>query len=179
MGNMNGKGGNRLIIVAALISLTLLALAGIKFMMSGGEESSAPAAERQENIFSSSDEDAPPPGLNPLSRPDAPGGGSLDMFSKTNAGYYGEDEEEAEAAAAPVPKAKVARSTAPAVKKTAAKPKAGTSSTVVPRMKMVPFKSITPTNVSPSGAGGQQGMPDLSTIMKQAQEQAGETGSGD
>ncbi|MEW5907235.1 MAG: hypothetical protein AB1734_10735 [Elusimicrobiota bacterium] len=180
MANINGGGGNRLIIIAAIISLTLLALAGIKFMMSGGEESSAPAAAQREDIFSSSGEDAPPPELNPLARSENPGGGSLDMFSETNAGYYGEDEEKAEVPdASPAPAAKVAGPTAPAAGKTAAKPKAGTNSTVVPRMKMVPFKSITPTNVAPSNAAGRQGMPDLSTIMKQAQEQSGRSGSGD
>jgi hypothetical protein len=98
------------------------------------------------------------------------------MFSKTNAGYYGEDEEEAEVPAAPAPKAKTARTADSAVKKAAAKPKAKTTS--IPRMNVTPFKSITPTSIAPSGAGGQQGMPDLSTIMKQAQEQAGQDRSG-
>lgn len=180
MTSMNANGGNRVIIIAAIISLTLLALAGIKFMMSGEEEAAAPAAAQREDIFSSSGEDAPPPELNPLARSENPGGGSLDMFSETNAGYYGEDEEEAEAPeVSPAPAAKAAGSTAPAAGKTAAKPKAGANSTAVPRMKMVPFKSITPTNVAPSNAAGRQGMPDLSTIMKQAQEQAGRKGSGD
>jgi hypothetical protein len=180
MANMNGGGGNRTIIIAAIISLTLLALAGIKFMMSGGEEPSVPAAAQREDIFNSSGEDAPPPELNPLARSENPGGGSLDMFSETNAGYYGEDEEEeAVPAASPAPEAKIAKSTAPASRKTAAKPKAGTNSTVVPRMKMVPFKSITPTSVAPSNTAGQQGVPDLSAIMKQAQNRSGRSGSGD
>ncbi|GEM_PF-1972555 len=174
---MNMNGGNRILIAAAIIAVTLLALAGIKFMMS--DSSSGTPAEPLENreIFTPSDTAAPPPELNPLSRSASSSGGALDMFSKTNAGsgYY-EEEEEPAASVAPV-KPKAARSAAPAPKKTSsAKPKAKT--TVIPRMTTTPFKSITPTNVSPSGAGGQQAMPDLSTIMKQAQEQAGQDRSG-
>ncbi|MDT8286439.1 MAG: hypothetical protein RQ748_04950 [Elusimicrobiales bacterium] len=170
-------GPTRVLLALGLVSLTLVSLAGIKFMMSDGDSGTLPASGEPLDIFSASENDAPPPELSPLSRSENPGGGSLDMFSETNAGYYGEDEPDAEAAAV-VPKAKVAKSTAAASKKTAAaaRTKKKAATTAVPRMKMVPFKSITPTNVAPSGAGGAQGIPDFSTIMKQAQEQAG---SGD
>lgn len=180
MADINGRSGvNRLIIIAAVISLTLAVLAGIKFIMSDSSADMRPAAAEPQDIFSASEDDAPPPPeLTPLSRSENPGGGSLDMFSKTNAGYYREEESTATVTAQDAPEPKIAGTAPAAVKKAAAaKPKAKT--TAVPRMKMVPFKSITPTNVAPSNTGGQQGMPDLSTIMKQAQEQAGGTGSGD
>lgn len=168
--------GNRVLIIAAIIAVTLLALAGIKFMMSDSSSGTPAGPLEKREIFTPSDTAAPPPELNPLSRPASSSGGALDMFSKTNAGYYGEDEEEEAVPAAPAPKAKTPGPAGPAVKKAAAKPKAKT--TTIPRMNVTPFKSITPTTISPSGAGGQQGMPDLSTIMKQAQEQAGQGGSG-
>ena len=168
---MNGR--NKFILLAALAALTLALLAGIKFIMKDSDTGPAPVAAEPQPIFGASADEAPPPELNPLSRPVNASGGGLDMFSKTNAGYYGEDEEEEAVPAAPAPKAKTPGPAGPAVKKAAAKPKAKT--TTIPRMNVTPFKSITPTTISPSGAGGQQGMPDLSTIMKQAQEQAGQT----
>lgn len=173
-------GQNRVLLVLGLVSLTLVALAGIKFMMSDGDSGTPSATSEPLDIFSASEDDVPPPELSPLTRSENPGGGSLDMFSETNAGYYGEDEPVVKAAAV-VPRAKVAKSTAAASKKTAAaaRTKKKAATTAVPRMKMVPFKSITPTSVAPSNAGGQQGMPDISEMMRKAQEQAGQTGSGD
>lgn len=180
MADFNVKSGqNRAILALALVSLTLAVLAGIKFMMSDGDSVTPPAAAGPRDIFSASEDEAPPPELSPLSRSDNPGGGSLDMFSKTNAGYYGEDEPEPAGTAPKAAEPKVARSTATAARRKAPPAKAKTAGTVVPRMKMVPFKSITPTNVTPSGAGGRQNMPDLSEMMRKAQEQAGQTGSGD
>lgn len=179
---MNGRGGgNRLIIIAAVISLTLAVLAGIKFIMSDSSSDTLPVAAEPRDIFSDSEEDAPPPPeLSPLSRSENPGGGSLDMFSKTNAGYYGEEESTATVTSQDAPEPKTAGTAAPAAAKKPAAAKPKPKITSVPRMQMVPFKSITPTNVAPSNTGGQQqGMPDLSTIMKQAQDQAGKTGSGD
>ncbi len=172
---MNVNGGNRILIIAAIIAVTLLALAGIKFMMSDSSSGTSAGTLENREIFTPSDTAAPPPELNPLSRPASSSGGALDMFSKTNAGYYGEEEEAEPSAAQPVPKAEKPAAKVPK-KTSSAKPKAKT--TVIPRMTTTPFKSITPTNVSPAGAGGQQGMPDLSTIMKQAQEQSGRGGSG-
>ncbi len=183
MADFNGRRGpGRAILILGLVSLTLAVLAGIKFMMSDGSSSepSSAAAEGAE-IFSSPETGAPPPGLDPMARSGNPAGGSLDMFSKTNAGYYGEDGKDEEAAqdSAAAPAEKAVRSAAPGSAKTVAAPKPKTAATTVPRMKMVPFKSITPTNIEPSGTQLKQGMPDISTLMKQAREQYGGGGAGD
>lgn len=152
------------LLLAALAALTLALLFGIKFFMSDDTSSGAFPQEVRQDLFKG---DQQIPGRNPAARSETGSGGGLDMFSKTNAGYYGEEEStgtaEAPQAAPRAPKA----AAAPAAGKAAGKPK--TKSTVIPRMKPANFGGIAPTNVAPAGAG--QGMPDISGMLKQAQQQ--------
>jgi len=155
-------------LLAGIVVVTLALVLGIKMFM--GDNSSAVSeqpAERQQ-VFNEPAADKPPPGLNPAARSESSeSGGGLDMFSKTNAGYYGEEESTAAAAGQKAAEPEVRKSTAPAARKTAAaKPKG----TVIPRLHSS-LGTIAPGNVSPHSAG--QGMPDISGMMKQAQEQAG------
>lgn len=152
------------LLLAALAALTLLLVGGIWFFMKeDGPAAAAPAAGQE--IFKGSEQ---PRALNPAARSETGSSGGLDMFSKTNAGYYGEEEStgtaEAPQAGPAAPKA------APPAKKTAV-PKAKARSTVIPRMKPSGFGGVKPTGVTPGGAG--QGMPDISNLMKQAQQGGG------
>ena len=158
-------------LLAAIAAITLALVAGIKFFMSD-DISSAPEQPAQgEQLFK---EPPPPQGFNPAARSETGSGGGLDMFSKTNAGYYGEEESTGTAAAQSAAAPEVRKSTAAAVRKTPAK--ARRKGTVIPRMKSGSFGAISPTSVAPGGAG--QNMPDLSGILKQAQQNSGK-GSGD
>lgn len=155
------------LLLAALAALTLALLFGIRFFMSDDTSAGVFQQEGKQELFK--DELQRPPGGNPAARSEAGSGGGLDMFSKTNAGYYGEEESTgtAQAPAAGAPAAK--KAAAPAARKAAAaKPKA----TVIPRMKRSSFGGVSPTNVAPGGAG--QGMPDISGMLKQAQQRTGQ-----
>lgn len=148
--------------------LTLALVLGIKFFVSDDTaEVSQPAAERQQ-LFKGSEAGETPPGLNPAARSETGSGGGLDMFSKTNAGYYGPEESTAAATGQNAAVPEVVKSTSAAARRAAAvKPKG----TVIPRLKPSSLGTISPGNVSPTGAG--QSMPDISGMLKQAQEQAG------
>jgi hypothetical protein len=141
---------------------------GMKYFMSDDTAAGAEKpAERQPLFQEQPAAGQPPQGLNPAARSESGSGGGLDMFSKTNAGYYGADESTA-AAAAPAAVPEVRKSTPTGAAKAAApKPKG----TVIPRMKPSSLGTVTPGNVSAHGAG--QGMPDISGMLKQAQQQAG------
>jgi hypothetical protein len=160
-------------LLAALAALTVGLVLGIKFFL--GED--APATQEpppdQGQLFSTQAADKPPEGLRTAADPVSGGSSGLDMFSKTNAGYYGEEGSTEAAAAQTGAAPEVTKSSATAVKKGAntAKPKA----TVIPRMKQSSLGGITPSNVTP---GGQGQMPDISSILKQAQ-RSNNNSSGD
>lgn len=167
------KGQGRGMLLAVIGALTLALLAGMKFFMTDDTVVTAEAPAAGERMFGGPAAPAPPPGLNPASRPVSAPGSGLDMFSKANAGYYGGEESTAPVAAAAIPAPEVKRSTAPAARKAAAKPLP--KGTVIPRMQGSSFGRTSPTSVTPHGAG--QGMPDISGMLKQAQDQAGKNSS--
>lgn len=154
------------LLLAALAALTLALFFGIKFFMSEDTSSSAFQQDGGQELFKGEQRI---PGNNPAARSETGSGGGLDMFSKTNAGYYGAEESTgtAEAPAAQAPAAK--RAASPAARKAGtAKPKG----TVIPRLKAASFGNVSPTSVAPGKAG--QGMPDISGMLKQAQQQPGD-----
>lgn len=157
------------LLLAGIAVLTLVLVAGIKFFMSDDTASLPEQPAQREQLFK---EPPPPQGLNPAARSETGSGGGLDMFSKTNAGYYGEEASTGPAVAQDAAAPEVRKSTAAALRKAPAK--ARKKGTVIPRMKSGGFGAISPTNVAPGGAG--QNMPDLSGILKQAQQRSGGNG---
>jgi len=159
------KSKGRNMMVAGIVAVTLALVVVMKFFMSDNTAAVPERPVERQQLFK---ESAPPSGLNPVSRSESGSGGGLDMFSETNAGFYGE--EKATATAAERTEPAVVKSTKPAAVKSAsvkAKPK----SAVIPRLKPASFGGISPTDVAPGGAG--QGMPDISGMMKQIQQQGG------
>jgi len=155
-----GKGRNIMLAVIGVVTLALI----IGMMLFMRDDTAAvperPVERRQ--LF----KESPPSGLNQISRSESASGGGLDMFSATNAGFYGENKATAAAAEQTEPAAaKSAKSAAVKAAPVKAKPKGA----AIPRLKPTSFDKITPTDVSPGGAG--QGMPDLSNMLKQAQQQ--------
>jgi hypothetical protein len=141
--------------------LTIGIIAGIKYMVSPDAESTAPATKASEPVFK--EETDRPAGLRSQAAVPLSTATSLDMFQKANAGY---DEEASSAAAV------AAASPAAAVKK--AKParetvKAAPKRTVIPRMGA--FKQFGGAAASGQGAQGGAAMPDISGMIKQAQQQ--------
>jgi len=154
------------LLLAGIAVLTLVLLLGIKFFMSDDTASAPEQPAAREQLFK---EPEAPQGLNPALRPQSAANSGLDMFSKTNAGYYGEEESTAPAVAQGAAPPEVRKSTAAAARRAPAKARA--KGTVIPRMKSTSFGGVSPTNVTPGGAG--QNMPDLSGILKQAQQRPG------
>ncbi len=163
----------KLIILGVLLTLALIF--GIKHYIRGNsEEAPPPAAEadpfKADNTIRSA---TPNPGYNPASRPESlGGGGSIEMFKQTNAGYAREAEAEAAAEDAPA---------APEVKKATAAPAAAVkpapkkaAATVIPRMQPakgfgIPGENGTsPASLMPEGAG----TPDISSIIQNATKEA-------
>lgn len=162
------KGQSRGILLAGIAVLTVALLIGMKIFMSDDTSEGTERAAGRQPMFEDPGAGKPPAGLNPAARSETGSGGGLEMFSKTNAGYYGEEESTA-ASTAPAAGQAAARSTAPAAGSVAAaKPKA--QGTVIPRMQSSSFGAISPSNVAAHSAG--QSMPDISGLVKQAQEQA-------
>lgn len=156
-----------LIILGAILTIGIIA--GIKFMVGGDANESLPRPAGQEVIFK--DERPSPSGL-PGSRSEAPGGNSLEMFTKANEGYSEEDSTPAAATQPAAPgtaiKAAVAATEKMRASKGREKPR---QSTAIPRLQGVkPFGTAAPDK----SKGGT--MPDRSELMKQAGPQQG---SGD
>jgi hypothetical protein len=161
------KKPSRGLLLAGMAALTMALVIGIKVFMSDDTASAPPPAADRQPLFKPQPAAADaPPGLLPAARPES--GSGLEMFTKTNAGYYGEEESTATADAQKTAEPAVKTSTAPAVRKAAA---AKRKTTVIPRMQPASFKGIAPSNVAPTGAG--QGMPDISGMLKQAGQQTG------
>lgn len=159
----------RILLLAGIAAITLVLVLSMKFFLSDEPAAAPGGAADRVPLFSEPAAGKSPPGLNPVSRSETGSGGGLDMFSKTNAGYYGEEESTAPAAAQQPAAQAVGKSTAPAAARTAAvKRKAGT---VIPRMQSSSFGTISPSNVAAHDAG--QSMPDISNLLNQAQQQAG------
>ncbi len=145
-----------------IAGLALALVIVVKLFMSDDTSAVPERAVERQQLFK---ESAPPPGLNPAARSESASGGGLNMFSETNAGFYGEGKAtataEEQAGPAVVKSTKSAAVRAAAVK---AKPKGA----IIPRLKPTSFDKVSPTNVSPGGAG--QSMPDISGMLKRAQQ---------
>lgn len=147
------------------IVLTAILVLGIKYYISDDEQApAAPAAVKEDKIFKDETEKAP--GYNPAYRPEAASGDSLGIFTKTNTGYAKEE------SSAPARGGATGRD----IKTKGVKPghkaakKAG-AATVIPRMQAPKaFGSSSPSQTAPNGAG----MPDISALMKQAQQKTGQ-----
>lgn len=144
-----------LLILGAILTIGIII--GIKYMVGGDANESLPPAAVQENIFK--DERSVPSGL-PGSRSEAPGGDSLEMFTKANEGYSEEDSTPTAAAKPAAPGTAIKA----AVKMRASKgPEKPRQTTVIPRLQGVkPFGTAVPDK----NKGGT--MPDMSELMKQA-----------
>ena len=151
---------SRNMVLAGIAVVTLALVIGMKLFMSEDTAAVPARAADRPQLF----KESAPSGLNPVPRSGS--GSGLEMFSETNAGFYGEEKTTAAAAEQTVSEPAVVKSTRPAAVKAAvkAKPKGA----VIPRLKPVSFDKISPTNVSPGGAG--QGMPDVSDMLKRAQQ---------
>lgn len=148
-----------LLILAAILTIGIIM--GIKFMVGGDANESLPQSAVRENIFK--DERSAPSGL-PGSRSEAPGGNSLEMFTKANEGYSEEDSTPVAAAKPAAPgtaiKAAVAATNKMKATKNPGKPR---QTTVIPRLQGVkPFGTAVPDK----NKGGT--IPDMSGLMKQA-----------
>jgi hypothetical protein len=157
-------------LIVVIAALTLALVLGIKFLV-GGDGAQAPEQAPGGEALFRDNGSTQAPGYNPAARSEAAGGGGgLDMFSKTNAGYYGEDTSTPTAGAQAQPAGtatSVPAATAAAVKTVKTAPQG----TVIPRMQASKaFGTAVPTNIAPTGAG--QSMPDISALMKQAEGQA-------
>ncbi|MDA8130115.1 MAG: hypothetical protein M0011_01290 [Elusimicrobia bacterium] len=162
------EGQTRGMLLAGIAVLTVTLLLAMKYFMSDDSAQTQEQPTAAQKLFSEPAA-AKPPDLKTVQTSVA-SGGALDMFSKANAGYYG-DEGSTAAAAGAEPEPAVRKSTAPAARKAAAKTKP--QATVIPRLKPVSFGGVRPTSVGPAG-GGQ--MPDISNMIKQAQQEAGKNG---
>lgn len=168
------KGQGRVMMVAGLALATAALVIGMKYFMSDDSAAVPQQPAAQQQLFKDQAPGEPPPGLAPAARSESSSGGALDMFSKTNAGYYGEDTSTPVAGAPADSTPEVRRSTHTAVKKSAAKQQP--KGTVIPRMQAPKaFGTASPTSVAPHSAG--QGMPDISNMLKQAQEQQKNSGN--
>lgn len=146
--------------------LTAAIIFGIKFLVGGDAGESLPPNPAQEAIFKD-ESPAAAAGFLPAARSEATSGGSLDIFTKANEGYSEEDSSptvEAAKAAPAVP----AAAPAAAKKKTARDAKKTKQGTVIPRIKgFKPFGASAPAK---QGTPGGAAMPDMSEMMKQAQQ---------
>ncbi|MBI5743863.1 MAG: hypothetical protein HY952_04885 [Elusimicrobia bacterium] len=170
MANLNGRGQSRGVVLGAMAVLTAALVLGIKFFMSDDTTSTQAPPPGQGQIFNTQAAEKPPEGLRAPVGPVSGSGSGLEMFSKTNAGYYGEEASTA-AAAGQGAGPEVKKSTAAVTKRGAAEAKPKVKATVIPRMKMGSLGGVTPSNVAP---GGQGQMPDMSGIMKQVQQRTGQ-----
>jgi len=150
------------------VSLTALAAIGIKLFVRGDAEEAQPQ-QAAPAIFQEKPPSAPAPAMRTVS--EVPGGGdSLDMFSKTNKGYYGEDEGEKQAPAASTAPAKAA---APAQAKAKAAPKKEAAQQVIPRLQGVKSFGAPASragSIAPTRPGGS--IPDMNSIIQSATKEA-------
>lgn len=148
-----------LLILGAVLTIGIIM--GIKFLVGGDANESLPPSAGQETIFK--DERTAPSGL-PGSRSEAPGGDSLEMFTKANEGYSEADSTPTAVAKPAAPGTAIKPAAAAANKKGAAKDlKKIRQTTVIPRLQGVkPFGTAVPDK----NKGGT--VPDMSELMKQA-----------
>ncbi|MDA8131000.1 MAG: hypothetical protein M0011_05800 [Elusimicrobia bacterium] len=166
-------GQTRGMLLAGIAVLTVGLVLAMKFFMGDDTAQTQEQPPAAGKLFSEPEAPKPPELKTPQTS--VASGGALDMFSKANAGYYGDEESTAAAAGAgTAAPAEVKKSTA-AARKSGARPKAKAPATVIPRLKPVSFGGVRPSNVGPA-SGGQ--MPDISNMIKQAQEEAGKNGTG-
>ncbi|MCX5785190.1 MAG: hypothetical protein NTX59_05840 [Elusimicrobia bacterium] len=161
-----------LIAIVALILTTAL-IVGIKFFVgSEAQESAAPNVAPTDFKFQG--DSGHTPGYSPISHSETGSAGSLEMFKKTNAGYYKEDSSSTESGtvAAEAPK-----TTKPAVSKTGAKTKSSAASikrTVIPKMQTTKGFGTAAAGTSKANAPKGAATPDISTLMKQALQKKGQ-----
>jgi len=150
--------------IAIGVVLTLALILGIKYFISSGPESAeegSRAAGSSSDIFKTESQPNNNQGYNPARRRESlGGGGSLEMFKKTNAGYTKEDEAKAPARETQKPAAQAAAAQ-PAVKPAAA------AGTAIPKLKPVPGFGAPSAGAGKTGLpNGAAGTPDLSSIIK-------------
>ena len=159
------------------VVLTIALILGIKYFISSGPggtlEDSQPAAGAADP-FRTETTNSTPPGYNPARRAESlGGGGSIEMFEKTNAGYAKEEEEENPEEAAELAASEAEKAAAPAAAaaaKAAAK-KAAAAGTVIPKLQPVKGfggASGPEKTAMPKGAG----TPDINAIMQGVQKDA-------
>lgn len=129
-----------LLILGAVLTVGIIM--GIKFLVGGDANESLPPSAARENIFK--DERAVAPGL-PGSRSEAPGGDSLELFTKANEGYSEEDSTPT-AAAKPAARGAAIKAAVAATSKMRAKDQGKPrQTTVIPRLQGVkPFGTAAP-----------------------------------
>jgi len=152
------------------VILTAAIILGIKFMTGDDTGSSLPPSSGQDAIFKH-EAGGGAAGLLPAARSESTSGGSLDIFQKANEGYA-EDESSAAAITQPAGQGTVKETPAAApVKKQASKKLK--QRTVIPRIQGVKaFGTAAPAKQGmPKGGAG---MPDMSEILKQAQQSQGD-----
>ncbi len=164
-----GGPGPLLLLILGLL-LTAAIVFGIKYLVGedAGVSSAGPAG--QKTIF---DEKGPGtvPGYNPAARSEITSGNSLELFKEANAGYAGEGSSSAAAAVTAPPEAAKTAAAPAAAKSPAVKSAKRTArKTVIPRMHEVKaFGTAAPARQQTPA--GNATMPDISEIMKQAQQQ--------
>ena len=153
-----------LMIFAGLV-LTAILILGIKYFISDDEQ--APAAIKEDKLFKDETEKAP--GFNPAYRPETTSGDSLEIFTKTNTGYSKEESSATARGDAEADQEKTVKAAKPG-RKTAAK-RGAAPATVIPKMQTPKaFGSSSGSQTPASGAV----MPDISALMKQAQQKTGQ-----
>ena len=156
-----------LLLLGAL--LTAAILLGIKFLITEDSNGSLPQAAGQGDIFKQ--EQGAGAGLLPAARSENTSGGSLDMFQKANEGYA-EDGSSTAAVTQPAGQGAVKKTPAAVpVKKQASKKLQQRS--VIPRIQGVKAFGTAAPNKQGMPKGG-AGIPDMSEILKQAQQKQGD-----
>lgn len=126
-----------LLILGAVLTVGIIM--GIKFLVGGDANESLPPSAARENIFK--DERAVAPGL-PGSRSEAPGGNSLEMFTKANEGYSEEDSTPVAVSKPAAPGSAIKAAVKMRESKAPEKPR---QTTVIPRLQGVkPFGTAAP-----------------------------------
>lgn len=160
--------------IAVGVVLTIAIILGIKYFISSGPggtlEDSQPAGGAADP-FRTETKDSAPPGYNPARRAESlGGGGSIEMFEKTNAGYAKEEEEENSEEAAETAAAEAKKTAAPATAAAAgsAAKKPASTGTVIPKLQPVrgfAGSSGSEKTALPKGAA----TPDISAIIQGVQ----------
>jgi hypothetical protein len=154
------------------VILTIAIIIGIKLLVMEDAGDSAPQPYGQDSVFKEEKAGGVLPGSVPAARSEMTSGDSLEIFEKANVGYSSDGASSTAAAKQAQPEtAKIPPAPAPGKKKAAASKKLK-QRTTIPRLQGAkPFGTDAPdkTGTQKSGAG----MPDMSGMLKQAQQNQG------